>query len=225
MSPEKFSSFTVGDKLMFYFTKFAEFDSPFADRKAFQPYVNAIKELIDFDEPITSTQTQTIDQMSFFMYSSIFYKKCLPAMRDSKHFKECFARPNFDIERFHSVFLIDLIDKEVSDKSDAEFWVYWYMFRFLMDVYTICRIMKQDRDPRRYKDIIIYAGDGHRKNCTQMLALYGYEITEVDTVKYNPKCLQYIEDEYIERVRSTRLKGGKTKRRMKKKGKKSRRNC
>jgi len=51
------------------------------------------------------------------------------------------------------------------------------LHRFLMDVYTCCRMLKVD-DPW-YKNIIVYAGASHTQSCAQILQHYGFKAERI----------------------------------------------
>jgi hypothetical protein len=121
-----------------------------------------------------------------------FLKACYEALRTSKFLKKCYgnredlgpswvrqAPPSWDI--YADVFFLGW--KSRADKTIYNF--YFWVQRFFVDMYTCCRIMKQD--PIWFKNIVIYAGDWHVVNYIRILSKLGYEQYDVP-VKYNPWC-------------------------------------
>jgi len=62
------------------------------------------------------------------------------------------------------------------DEIGFFFWVH----RYLMDVYTCCRILKHDADEKWYKNMVVYAGANHSINCMQIMQAHGLKIFNID---------------------------------------------
>ena len=112
-----------------------------------------------------------------------FLDACMEKVWTAKHFRNCSSQKRlFDTDVYRSTFR----DFYKSFKPQTEDWFYISMHRFLMDIYTCCRLMKKDK--LWYKKIVLYAGNAHVINCSSMLQKVGYELHPVTGIEYNPTC-------------------------------------
>ena len=63
---------------------------------------------------------------------------------------------------------------------------YFQMHRFLMDIYTCCRILKRDADEKWYKNMVVYTGAMHTARCLKLMQLYGFTIQNIDFMNLTP---------------------------------------
>ena len=90
--------------------------------------------------------------------------------------KNCYAQErNIETKYYSSMFLASC---EMDNYSDYDF--FFKLHRFLMDIYTCCRILKSDSNERWYKNMVVYAGAFHTVNCIRLMELYGFTLKTVD---------------------------------------------
>ncbi len=115
-----------------------------------------------------------------------FFKACYDAFRTSKIFRKCYGVISSDRktpaswEIYRDVFWSHVRKYNLSINH-----FYFLVQRFFMDIYTCCRIIKQD--PRWFKNIVIYVGYEHLKRLVDILSKMGYERYYIPA-KYNPIC-------------------------------------
>ena len=101
-----------------------------------------------------------------------FLHCCYDALRFSKYFRKCYgddpSRQAPPWEIYRDAFL------NCWAREDTPFIDVFYsnVQRFFVDMYTCCRILKQD--PRWFKNIVIYAGEWHVDNYIYILSRMGY---------------------------------------------------
>jgi hypothetical protein len=68
--------------------------------------------------------------------------------------------------------------------TEIEF--YFQIHRFLMDIYTCCRILKTDANERWYKNMVVYTGGMHTARALKILQLYGFTLKNIDFKNLTP---------------------------------------
>jgi hypothetical protein len=90
--------------------------------------------------------------------------------------KNCYAQErNINTLHYSSMFMTY---SEKHNYDDFDF--FYYLHRFLMDIYTCCRILKTDANERWYKNMVVYTGAYHTMNCIRLMELYGFDMKTVD---------------------------------------------
>ena len=176
LTEEKYKTESVGNKLLHQISLFLEYNFDALSKLKLTDNVNEIKRLLG----ITITRKINIkDESERKKFATLLFK----ALGDS-FFKKCFEDKTRMINVAH---FVDILVEHTHTELHEECYFFFLVNRFLMDFYTICRLMKKENG--WYKDIVIYAGNNHVvKNC-QLLKLMGYRITRLD-IKHNPRCTE-----------------------------------
>ena len=114
-----------------------------------------------------------------------FFEACYNTLSTSKFFIKCRKEDprNISLDVYRNAFF-DMYKKE-PNRSIVKF--YFHVQRFIMDMFTTCRIMKTYNNPHWFNNIVIYAGDWHVQNYIHILTQLGYERHELP-IHYNPHC-------------------------------------
>jgi hypothetical protein len=174
--------------------------------------INSIVRSIDVEgtPPFTNdTDTQDKDQRHVLLTERYvvstkeerlqFLDRCIQKLKNAKHFHRCFSQNRMqDNQIYRDVFWdyiyyqwIDPKSPTVEPQENLEgdyYYFYFRVHRFFMDVYTCCRILKKE-DPW-YKNVVLYAGYAHIRNCSGILQRIGYEHHPVTEIEYNASCIE-----------------------------------
>jgi len=96
----------------------------------------------------------------------------------SSQLRKCFGRRNFD--------RMDYLDVFIRNTHETKARFFFWFHRFVMDIYTCCRIMKTEAG--WYKNIVVYAGAAHVTNCVMLLSMNGFRHTPILDIDFNPLC-------------------------------------
>jgi len=125
-----------------------------------------------------------------------FLRKIMKALESSKFFRNCLRDRRLSSRDYQKC----VLDKfhRLGRIAHPRFNFVFYLQRFLVDVFAVCRIMK--RDDRWYKNIVVYAGIGHIENIGYMLQENFYKRREIPKLlrkkvdlKFNPRCREGME--------------------------------
>ena len=112
-----------------------------------------------------------------------FLDVCIDKLLGSTFFKNCKRQTRFfDHVVYRDAFWASW--EGTTTKTIEDF--YYYVQRFFMDVYTCCRIMKQEEV--WFNKIVIYAGGFHVKNYISLLQAAGFTYQPITDVDFNPFC-------------------------------------
>ena len=117
----------------------------------------------------------------------MFFKKCYDTLSTSKFFIKCRKenRRNIPFAVFRNAFFNMWANERNQHMSNF----YYLIQRFIMDMFTCCRIMKTHEDPNWFNNIVIYAGDWHVKNYVHILKQLDYQQHKLPTaIPFNPAC-------------------------------------
>jgi hypothetical protein len=118
-----------------------------------------------------------------------FLHCCYDALRESRYFRKCYGGdpsrqelPSWEIyrEAFLACYWVHITNKSINP-------FYFYIQRFFVDMYTCCRIMK--KDPRWFKNIVIYTGALHTNVYIFVLSRMGYVAHDIP-LPYDATCQQ-----------------------------------
>ena len=186
---------STGDKLI---NAFMDFLNHYFEKRSFvetityrrhRLHINSIlRDATGFTPAWSDTATGT----DFYRYGNdpkiAFFTQCYNLLSTSKFFRKCREggprQINFEIYR--DAFLEMWPSQD--DKSINAF--YFHMQRFIMDMFTCCRIMKTDKEnPIWYKNIVIYAGNWHVINYINILKKLHYTQYKLPhAIHFNSAC-------------------------------------
>ena len=113
----------------------------------------------------------------------IFLDICIEKLLGSRFFKKCKSQARFfDRQVYRDIFWSAWEGTDLKTVEDF----YYYVQRFFMDVYTCCRIMKNE--DVWFKKIAIYAGNFHVENYIRLLKAVGFTYHPVPNIEFNPTC-------------------------------------
>jgi hypothetical protein len=113
----------------------------------------------------------------------VFLDICIDKLLGSRFFKKCKSQARFfDRVLYRDIFWAAW--EKTDPKTIEDF--YYYVQRFFMDVYTCCRIVKNEEV--WFKKIAIYAGNFHVENYIQLLKAVGFSYHPVPNIEFNPIC-------------------------------------
>jgi hypothetical protein len=115
----------------------------------------------------------------------LFFTACYNTLSSSKFFIKCRLGGPREINlKVYKRAFAEMWDNE-ADKRINRF--YFLIQRFIMDMFTCCRIMKTE--DRFFKNIVIYAGDWHVQNYINILTQLDFTRYKLPhEVRFNPEC-------------------------------------
>jgi hypothetical protein len=116
-----------------------------------------------------------------------FFKHCYETLSTSKFFIKCRKenRRNIPFSIYRNAFFHMWANERTKHISNF----YFLIQRFIMDMFTCCRIMKTHEDPNWFNNIVIYAGDWHVRNYVHILTQLDYQQHELpNAIRFNPTC-------------------------------------
>ena len=126
--------------------------------------------------------------------NKMFLRKIMKALESSKLFKNCLGSSRrLSSEDYYKCVLDKFNQIGARRRKHPRYYFVFYVQRFLVDVFAMCRIVK--KDPRWYKNIVVYAGMVHIENISYMLQENFYKKRDLPPllrrnfdVKFNPRC-------------------------------------
>ena len=169
LEPSVFPDKTKGDRLMNAFMKISNYQSSDTNFSIISPdeenkFLQSVDSIIFGDNSKDLPKSKVKE----------FVKSCIPILQTAKCFSKCFERgANLSPQQYADVFDAYLPESAYNDKLRT----YFFFQRFLMDIYTCCRILKTESG--WYNNILIYAGDLHRGGVVKLLQLYGAKTADI----------------------------------------------
>lgn len=128
-----------------------------------------------------------------------FLRKIMRALESTKFFHNCLVGSRRLTSRDYYKCVLDKFNRlGRSVQKSPRFYFVFYVQRFLMDVFAVCRIVK--KDPRWYKNVVVYAGMAHIDNISYMLQENFYKRREIPEllkkrldIRFNPRCSEAVE--------------------------------
>lgn len=116
-----------------------------------------------------------------------FFKHCYDTLSTSKFFIKCRKENRRNIP--FAIFRNSFFHMWANERNKQISHFYFLIQRFIMDMFTCCRIMKTHEDPNWFNNIVIYAGDWHVENYVHILKQLDYQQHKLPTaIPFNPTC-------------------------------------
>ena len=113
----------------------------------------------------------------------ICIQACIELLKLTKFYRKCFRK---DQRHVDAAIYVDVLMDHI-DKNNI-FTFYFDIQRFFMDIYTTCRILKTHTHPTWFKNVVVYAGNWHVQNQTDIFKRLGYTQHVVQDLPFNPYC-------------------------------------
>ena len=118
----------------------------------------------------------------------LFVTECLRLLMTSKFYRKCkegseeaVNQRGLPIQLYVDVFFQRSFEWISLDAF------YFYLQRYFVDIFTVCRLLKHHVDPSMFKDVVIYEGSAHLIYQRSILELLGYEVHPI-RMPFNSFC-------------------------------------
>lgn len=160
--------------------------------KYLEEHLKTITTIIGFTDD--SFMTDEVFLQSTDETLKMFLRKIMNTLASSKFFKNCFSGSRRLSSADYYKCVLDEFERVNARRGVfPRFYFVFYLQRFLVDVFAVCRIVK--KDPRWYKNIVVYAGMAHIDNIRYMLQENFYKTRDIPprlrkdlNLIFNPRC-------------------------------------